>query len=52
MPDLGKCLRWDGHYSTKQKEKVVETVGKISGKEKLPFTTAEELLSKPREHGY
>ena len=51
MPDLGECLRWDGHYSTRQKERVVETVAKITGKEKLPFTTAEELLSKIRENG-
>jgi hypothetical protein len=51
MPDLDECLRWDGHYSTKKKEKVVETLANITGKEKLPFTTAEELLSKIRENG-
>ena len=51
MPDLGECLRWDGHYSTRQKERVVETVANITGKGKLPFTTAEELLSKIRDNG-
>lgn len=44
MPNLGECLRVEGHYSTKQKEKAIDTVSNIIGKEKLPFTIVEKML--------
>jgi hypothetical protein len=62
MPELGECIRIEGHYRTNKKERLVDKIGDIvggggggggnaEGEKKLPFVTAEELLSNIRENG-
>ncbi len=50
LPEIGDASRIEAQYNTKKKEKLVDTIADIvdGGKEgkKLPFVTAEEMLSK------
>jgi hypothetical protein len=56
IPEIGDCTRFEGHHRTNRKERLVDKIGDIvdvgyGGEKKLPFVTAEELLSKIRDNG-